>query len=380
MNILMINLPFSGHTNPTLPLTAELVKRGHHVTYINAEPFRKSIEESGAHFVPYADFPANPTEQDKKKLSFIAAFRTAMNMKEQFDLLIYEMFFYPGIEISKRKGIPCVRQFSQPAWSEKTWDVAPFIFRTSAKLIDMQVLPKRTAQALGLEYTCLRDGIIKSKPDLNIVYVPEAFQLRRKSFGEDYIFRVPEAKAVKGEITIPYEEMKAPVVYISLGSIISDKGFCKKSIKAFGNKGFSVILNTGRVSPKSLGNIPKNIYAYSFVPQIEVLTHTDVFLTHCGMNSINEALTLGVPMVAMPFMNDQLTNAKRIVQLGIGRQIRSIPSSSNEMYEAVKTVYTEKSFKQNAVEVQNIIRRQISWDCVIGRIEQLVENRHEELI
>lgn len=32
MNILMINLPFAGHTNPTLPLTAELVKRGHHVT------------------------------------------------------------------------------------------------------------------------------------------------------------------------------------------------------------------------------------------------------------------------------------------------------------------------------------------------------------
>jgi|GEM_PF-6552963 len=34
MNILMINLPFAGHTNPTLPLTAELVKRGHHVTYM----------------------------------------------------------------------------------------------------------------------------------------------------------------------------------------------------------------------------------------------------------------------------------------------------------------------------------------------------------
>lgn len=224
----MINLPFAGHTNPTLPLTAELVKRGHHVTYINAEPFRKSIEESGAHFVPYSDFPTNPTEKDKKKLSFPAAFRTAMNMKEQFDLLIYEMFFYPGIEIAKRKGIPCVRQFSQPAWSEKTWDAAPFIFRTSAKLIDMQVLPKRAAQELSLEHTCLRDGIIKSKPDLNIVYVPEAFQLERKAFGEDYIFRVPEAKAVKGEIRIPYEEMKAPIVYISLGSIISDKGFCKK--------------------------------------------------------------------------------------------------------------------------------------------------------
>ena len=150
MKILMINLPFSGHTNPTLPLTEELVKRGHSVTYINAEPFRQAIERTGAHFVPYTGFPAKPTEDEKKKLSFTAAFRTAMEMKEHFDLLIYEMFFYPGFEIAKRKGIPCVRQFSQPAWSEKTWNDAPRIFRLSAKLIDMQVFPKKTAQALGV--------------------------------------------------------------------------------------------------------------------------------------------------------------------------------------------------------------------------------------
>ena len=181
MNILMINLPFAGHTNPTLPLTEELVKRGHNVTYINAEPFREAIERTGARFVPYSGYPKNPTENEKKKLSFAAAFRTAIHMKAHFDLLIYEMFFYPGYEIAKRMGIPCVRQFSQPAWSEETWRDTPRIFRLSAKLIDLQVLPKKTAQAIGLKYTCLRDGIIKSKPDLNIVYVPKAFQVKRKS-------------------------------------------------------------------------------------------------------------------------------------------------------------------------------------------------------
>lgn len=378
MKILMINLPFSGHTNPTLPLTAELVKRGHQVTYINAETFRKPIEESGAIFVPYSDYPADPTENDKKKLSFTAAFRTALNMQEHFDLLIYEMFFYPGSEIAERMGIPCVRQFSQPAWSEVTWKSAPFIFRFSAKLIDMQVLPKRKALELDLKYNCLRDGIINSKPDLNIVYVPDAFQPERNFFGENYIFRVPEAGMKKGDKTIPYEKMKGPVVYISLGSIISDKGFYKKCIRSFGDTEFSVILNTGRVPPESLGMIPKNICAYSFVPQIEVLTHTDVFLTHCGMNSINEALTLGVPMVAMPFMNDQITNAGRIVQLGMGKRVRSVPSNGREMYEAVKAVYTDDSFKQNAVKMQNVIRSQISWDSVIGRIEQLTDNNNIE--
>lgn len=33
MKILMVNVPFSGHVNPTLPLAKELVERGHDVSY-----------------------------------------------------------------------------------------------------------------------------------------------------------------------------------------------------------------------------------------------------------------------------------------------------------------------------------------------------------
>ncbi|XP_044498484.1 mogroside IE synthase-like [Mangifera indica] len=50
----------------------------------------------------------------------------------------------------------------------------------------------------------------------------------------------------------------------------------------------------------------------SWSPQLEVLAHKSVgcFLTHCGWNSTLEALSLGVPMVAMPQWTDQTTNAK----------------------------------------------------------------------
>ena len=157
MNILMVNLPFAGHTNPTLPLATALVHKGHRVTYVNAEPFRKKNEATGATFVPYQDYPAQPTEREKKIGHFLAAYRTAMAMTDPFDLLLYERFFYPGIDIAKRKGIPCVRQFSQPAWSKDTWQDAPWLFRLSAKLIDAQVLPKRLALQEGLSFTNLRD-------------------------------------------------------------------------------------------------------------------------------------------------------------------------------------------------------------------------------
>jgi len=145
--------------------------------------------------------------------------------------------------------------------------------------------------------------------------------------------------------------MKPPIVYISLGNIISNKGFCKECIRAFGGKEMSLILNTGRVRPETLGKIPDNIYAYSFVPQIEVLQHADVFLTHCGMNSVNESMSFGVPMVAMPFINDQISNAKRIVELEIGKRVRSFPSSGRQLYKTVKDVCNDEHTRKRSVEV-----------------------------
>lgn len=48
--------------------------------------------------------------------------------------------------------------------------------------------------------------------------------------------------------------------------------------------------------------------------QLEVLAHKSVgcFMTHCGWNSTLEAISLGVPMVALPQWSDQPTNAKFI--------------------------------------------------------------------
>lgn len=374
MNILMVNLPFAGHTNPTLPLAAALVERGHGVTYVNAEPFRIKIEATGATFVPYQDFPAQPTEQEKKTGSFLAAYRTAIALTESFDLLIYEMFFYPGIDIARRKGIPCVRQFSQPAWSKETWQDTPWVFRLSARLIDVQVLPKRLALQEGLSFTNLRDGIVESQPELNLVYVPEAFQHKRDSFDDSWLFFAPVQKAeLTGmDLKIPYDHMKKPIVYISLGSIISNRGFCKECIRAFGGQDMTVVLNTGRIAPESLGKIPENIHAYSFVPQMEVLSHCDVFLTHCGMNSVNEALSLGVPMVAMPFVNDQLSNARQLVRLGLAKRVRSFPSRGKELLAAVQAVYRDTAMKERALRMQDEMHRQMDMSNVVDRIERLV--------
>ncbi|KAG9446937.1 hypothetical protein H6P81_013065 [Aristolochia fimbriata] len=55
--------------------------------------------------------------------------------------------------------------------------------------------------------------------------------------------------------------------------------------------------------------------------QLQVLAHgaTGCFVTHCGWNSVLEALSLGVPMVGVPQWTDQPTNAKYVEDVwGVG--------------------------------------------------------------
>ena len=49
------------------------------------------------------------------------------------------------------------------------------------------------------------------------------------------------------------------------------------------------------------------------VPQQAVLAHprTLLFVTHCGMHGVLEAVHHGVPMVGMPVFIDQVTYQKR---------------------------------------------------------------------
>lgn len=60
----------------------------------------------------------------------------------------------------------------------------------------------------------------------------------------------------------------------------------------------------------------RGLVVKSWAPQTDVLSHDSVggFVTHCGWNSVIEALCAGVPMVAWPFIGDQMVNRSFLVE------------------------------------------------------------------
>ncbi|GLT66594.1 hypothetical protein SLA2020_389510 [Shorea laevis] len=78
--------------------------------------------------------------------------------------------------------------------------------------------------------------------------------------------------------------------------------------------GFSMFKPNTDTCMKWLNDRPKESVVYV---SFEVLAHEAVgcFVTHCGWNSTLEALSFGVPMVAVPQWTDQSTNAKYIMDV-----------------------------------------------------------------
>ena len=85
-----------------------------------------------------------------------------------------------------------------------------------------------------------------------------------------------------------------------------------------------------------------------------VLSIADAFLTHCGMNSASEGLYFQVPLVLFPQTPEQGAVAKRTEELGAGIMLKSI--SEEDILQALNTVLTVPSYKENAVLVSDSFR------------------------
>ncbi|KAL7247084.1 hypothetical protein ACSBR2_002070 [Camellia fascicularis] len=117
------------------------------------------------------------------------------------------------------------------------------------------------------------------------------------------------------------------VVYVSFGSL-AQLGVDQMEEIAWGLKNSNyyflwVVRDTEQPKlPKNfMAETVKNGLVVSWCPQLDVLAHRAIgcFVTHSGWNSTLEALSLGVPMVAMPQCTDQPTNAKYVMDVwGMG--------------------------------------------------------------
>jgi 2-hydroxyacylsphingosine 1-beta-galactosyltransferase len=100
--------------------------------------------------------------------------------------------------------------------------------------------------------------------------------------------------------------------------------------------------------------------AETFIPQTTVLAHPAVraFISHCGSNSVREALYWGKPILGMPFFLDQPYFAERIAALGVGLLLDRNRFTSDEVRRKATRLLDTPSISEKARRISDILKSQ----------------------
>ena len=363
--IVFFNIPAYGHTNPTLGVVKELVSRGHQVWYYSYNVMRKEIEAAGATFISCDDYDTEQKLSEKdatrvgKDLAFSAKILvdTTLALDEKVskemaelkpDCIVADSMALWGKAIALKLGIPFVSSTTTFAFNKHS---ARIMKQGIGDLLKMIFTSPKTSKevkrlkAKGYPVKNILD-IIGSDDNTNtIVYTSPEFQPCSETFSEKYAFVGPSIRPATDEI----EKNRDKLIYISMGTVNNDMmSFYKQCISALTYTDYQVIMSVGNiVSIEEFGKLPENISVFSHVDQIAVLKQADVFLSHCGMNSVSESLYFGVPLVMLPQTSEQKGVSERVFQLGAGVKL----DKSVYVLSAINEILEDNTYKENALKI-----------------------------
>ncbi|MEU1804823.1 macrolide family glycosyltransferase [Streptomyces sp. NPDC019937] len=371
-HIAMFGIAAHGHVNPSLEVIRELVARGHRVTYAIPASFAAKVAETGAEPRTYETVLfRDEIPEGAELIDYVEPFLTeaiqalpqhlAAYEGDEPDLILYDLTAYPAHILAHRWGVPAVELApSFVAWEgykEEVFDPQYGHLRNSERGRAYYARFRAWLAEHGLPGT--DPDRLTGRPRRCLALIPELFQPHADRVDRSVYSFVGDchgSRHEEGEWRRP--DGLAPtdrVLLISLGSTWTrEPGFYRACVDAFGDlPGWHVVLQIGEyVDPVGLGGLPANIEAHPWVPQPSVLRQADAFVTHAGAGGSQEALSRGVPMVAVPQAVDQFRNAQTLQSLGVARQLPKEEVTAETLREAVLALADDPGAAARCAEVK----------------------------
>jgi len=348
-----------------LPVAAELVRRGNVVRFYSFHEFERKIQATGAEFISCDSFLPPLTGQEEAGLKNVST--TEMTVQDiritlrmdgfleaefqsfQPDVVYTDSVCFWGKLNAWKHHVPMVVSTSTFAFNQMS---SQYMKNSPREIADMILgLPRISRELKKLEpYGYHVKGVLSLVQSDNstdsIVYTSRRFQPYAESFSDHYAFVGPSVFSD----ALPAKTKQRPLIYISMGTVINDRpDFYRKCIKALNQLNADVIISCGNtVKREEFGELPHNIQVSSYVDQLDVLSRADVFVTHCGMNSVSESLYMATPMILYPQTNEQKAVARRVTELHAGLVLEN--DSADGIRSAVQEVLNNAMYAKAAEE------------------------------
>ena len=354
-NILIIAAPFEGHIAGLNEIIKDLISLGHNITCYLLDKFVPRLKDSGAKIKTFTigkivlppDYPPMALHAIEIAKTHEEILSQATKSEEKYEYLIFDSIL-DGYEMNKVFKIPNLISLYNFTMVE-----VPTTKRGKEKRMPF-ITPINKKYNINIRdfFELVFDKSAKYKFFLTSKY----FQPETNIIDDSYYFLGPpyEERPIDTSFTFKKDENKK-LIYISFGTLFGEIDLFKKCIETFKNsKEFQIIMSIGKnINIKDLGDIPVNFNIYNHVPQLQVLKETDIFITHGGLNSINEGIILkNLPFIIIPIFFDQFGNAKQLEKLGAAIVLKKEDLTKEILKNAVnKIVENEENYKNNVKKI-----------------------------
>lgn len=380
MHIAVVALGAFGHVNPTLSFVTELIKRGNRVTYFTTENFRSIVEPLGVKFVPMKSWmadhdnhnkPADDQKQEKEEknegdnvaatvpflfLNEAGAFIDdilAVLKEDKPDAIVHDFAGIAGTIAADALKVPNIMLYtSYPA--NEYYSVAEGFSHVPVDH-PLRMAAAEIAKGFAEKYHCrvmTFEEIFDGQGDFNIVMMQKKLVPHNETFGENFVFTGVQIgkRTAFGGWTAP--DNGKPLLYSSLGTAFNNwPEYYPILFDAVWDLDINVFAALGSIDPSSLKDIPANVECAQMVPQLDILSQSSVFITHAGMGGTGEAIYYGVPMIAIPQMEEQAITARQIEGKGLGLAfLDKAKITSEALKAAIQELLNNPSYKNTAEE------------------------------
>jgi len=383
----------AGHVLTSIDVCAELIRRGHRVTFPANDFFSAKLRGAGVEALelefPKFSYPTKLLQHTPGDDSFfwryfgsvdgpmclMNALSVVGELGEFYeanppDVILHEWFNFAGRILAKHLRRPAV-QLSTHFAHHKSMVRLNGMYTTPRPVLEFSPMLDNFMSMFGFQGT----GHIWHAEPLNIFLLPRDFQYDVDSFDSRFKF-VGVAFSGRSNAT-PLRKNSddgRPIVLISEGSGSTGDRFLKLCIEAFADSPYHVVFLTGVSNEEGSSVVlPRHFEIRRDTSNREILPFADVAVSQGGMQTTLECLYHGVPVVAVPSMPFNSEVAFRLTELGVGGHVPGRGMTPLALRMAVDTASMDDAIRSRVSRMQDHLKRNRGAELASDAIEEFLE-------
>lgn len=150
---------------------------------------------------------------------------------------------------------------------------------------------------------------------------------------------------------------KEKSIFFSLGTIASgNHRIMRDYVNVFKEDQKNLYIVSKGVNGNKYTLDSNNMIGDNFIPQTMFLKKVDLAIIHGGNNSLTECFYYGVPMIVLPVFADQLDNAQRVVDLGLGKKLNTFNLDKDTLLKTIDNVLADEEMTKRCKAIGEKMR------------------------